>query len=162
MATAARIVTSGDHSFGIVAQSLGGGNGLYNKRTYGTAGSGGSVNVGSDTSITTSGHYASGVGAQSGPGPGVQGGITENGSTQPFAWNQSGASSTGSSSVTVSVGPISTSGLDAHGIVAQSIRGAAGMLTSSAALPTQGARCRRARSNMSAPARPARMATTSR
>ncbi|TCT33014.1 autotransporter outer membrane beta-barrel domain-containing protein [Martelella mediterranea] len=129
------IQTSGDSSIGIIAQSLGGsGRSTLDNSSYGQAGSGGKVNVTTDFAITTNGNYAHGILAQSAASAYGYGIFSFSGDGK-VVWGDTSSSSTGSSAVVVTNhGSIETYGVDAHGIVAQSIGGGGGLLTSTAAL----------------------------
>ncbi len=117
------LTTTGDHSVGILAQSIGGGGGLQGNVTtsstgdagligaQGGTGTGGSVAVSlaSGSSITTSGIGSHGIFAQSAGG--------------------SGSTTSSSDKVTVTVdGDIDVSGAGAHGIVATSTGDGAGKM----------------------------------
>ncbi len=135
------IQTTGDRSFGIVAQSIGGGGGIGGVGSAdgvksvqvggfgGNGGNGGAVSLDltSGTSITTSGSGGHGIIAQSiGGGGGIGGDL----SVGPFdvtpGFLQSADGVGGAVSVTVD-GTITTTGAMAHGIIAQSIGGGGGL-----------------------------------
>ncbi len=138
------ILTTGARSFGIAAQSIGGGGGIMTATATNlsnavvqtqpgqnsAAGGNVSVSLGSAGSITTSGAGAWGIVAQSiGAGGGLVGDpslplATLVSNTLPTLY-QSGADG-GAISIT-SAGNISTTGVNAHGIVAQSIGGGGGI-----------------------------------
>ncbi|CAH1651485.1 Autotransporter domain-containing protein [Hyphomicrobiales bacterium] len=149
------ITTSGLNAFGILAQSIGGGGGLVSGgyasnastvsasgRLGGTAGAQGgadqvSVELGAGSRITTIGAGATAIVAQSiGGGGGYSGAL----STGPvnyasFIGSQSGASGRGGTVRVEMAGAtgrtqISTTGANAHGIVAQSLGGGGGLLAS--------------------------------
>lgn len=147
----ATITTSGADSYGIFAQSIGGGGGFGGASasnhigsiglTYGgssgASGSGGAVNVtlNSGSVITTSGTGASGIVAQSiGGGGGQVGGVSGNGSVQ-FGTSDGGGGGGNGGTITIATvvmqgatTPISitTTGIGAHGIFAQSDGGGGG------------------------------------
>ncbi|GAB5375320.1 MAG: autotransporter [Acuticoccus sp.] len=130
------VETSGARSVGLIAQSLGGSgkDDFYYSSGYGRAGAGGKVYVTSDFGITTTGAYAHGIVAQSAAASFATA-IYNNASSGSIVWGDQNTISTGSATVSVTnTGTISVSGTDAHGIVAQSIGGGGGMLTSSKAL----------------------------
>ncbi|MFS8037589.1 hypothetical protein ACI7BZ_11625 [Xanthobacter sp. AM11] len=144
--------TGGDLAIGIVAQSVGGGGGvgatatvsgsrLLNSNMYvggqgGAYGTGGNVTVTSTGSITTAGDSAFGVLAQSVGGGGGIGGLATAVGTATFlphitigggsGATASAATSTGGT-VNVTVSAVSTSGVEAHGVVAQSVSGGGGV-----------------------------------
>ena len=150
----ATISTEGDGSFGIHAQSVGGGGGsgrLAKSVGYfistaiggdgGGGGNAGAVNVTSDSAITTQGDDAHGILAQSIGGGGGAGGnasavagvpVTTNvdlGLVIGSAESEAGAGGAGGDGgfVTVnSTGDISTSGLRSAGILGQSVGGGGG------------------------------------
>ena len=150
------ITTLGDRSYGILAQSIGGGGGAgasagtFNYATSnaldvavggggGPGGLGGTVGVNNSAMITTSGVNAHGVWAQSVGGGGGIGGYTYS-----AALNHPGSGSNGSNALTVTVGGqggagsnggavtvantgnVLTTGDDAFGVRAQSIGGGGG------------------------------------
>ena len=139
------IVTTGNRSFGIVAQSIGSGGGIATaaaQNIFGTSvsptpgansstGAPVTVTLTSSGSITTSGAGAWGILAQSiGGGGGFSGDPS-----LPFALPaantlpQTGSGNAFGNSVTVNVaGDITTTGSNAHGIFAQSIGGSGGIV----------------------------------
>ncbi|WP_202313351.1 autotransporter outer membrane beta-barrel domain-containing protein [Mesorhizobium sp. L-8-10] len=137
--TEGSLMTSGDESAGIVAQSIGGRAGAAGTIVFsavefaasgGSAGAGGAVTVENATAgaapITTRGNQSSGILAQSIGGAGGRGG---DGIGAFYAGGNEG--SYGGDGGTVAVengagGAITTSGNDASGIVAQSIGGTGG------------------------------------
>ncbi|MBW2559376.1 MAG: hypothetical protein JRE40_00830, partial [Deltaproteobacteria bacterium] len=125
------INTLGNDSYGIYAQSLGGGGGhgsgsggLISIGGFGNGGgNGGSVTVTNNGSITTQGDMSDGIFAQSVGGGGGRGA----GSVGVFAIGGSGTSSGDGSDVTVTnSGTISTKGDASDGIYAQSTGGGGG------------------------------------
>ncbi len=137
----ANITTAGADSFGIHAQSVGGGGGKGASATGisaiggkgGTGGNGGTVNVASDGNILTGGDNADGIFAQSHGGGGGRG---SNALALGFSFSQAiggtGGSGGNGADVTVDVGmdetgrSITTSGHAARGVVAQSGGGGGG------------------------------------
>jgi uncharacterized protein YhjY with autotransporter beta-barrel domain len=140
------IVTSGARSFGIVAQSIGGGGGIATNAATNisstrveeypgwNSGTGGpvTVNLASSGSITTSGAGAWGILAQS---IGGGGGFSGDPSLTLVAMESNTLSQAGltgnASANTVAVtvnGNITTTGTNAHGIFAQSIGGSGGIV----------------------------------
>ncbi len=139
------ITTTGARSFGIVAQSIGGGGGIAtasaaNLASTGLADDAGAnsatgglvtVTLASTGSITTSGAGAWGILAQSiGGGGGFDGDPSLSlASLQSNTLGQSGSSNAFANTVTVSVaGNITTTGANAHGVFAQSIGGSGGIV----------------------------------
>ncbi len=146
--------TLGEHSYGIEAQSIGGGGGqggkgatpfLFNIAVGGTGsggGQGGDVTVENSGSISTAGPSAAGIFAQSvGGGGGLAGEVMQALSVVGFDINM-GIGFTGigagwipakpgvggdGGDVTVISGAIETSGKDAHAIFAQSVGGSGGV-----------------------------------
>ncbi|WP_018699602.1 autotransporter outer membrane beta-barrel domain-containing protein [Amorphus coralli] len=133
------ISTSGDGSSGIVAQSLGGaGQSTFYDSSYGKAGKGGTVNVTNDFAITTEGDRAHGIVAQSAAAAAGYG-ILTNTSGKAVVWGDQNDNSVGSDAVSVTNhGAIAVHGVDAHGIVAQSLGGGGGLLASTTALSRNG------------------------
>jgi hypothetical protein len=139
------LTTSGDHAFGIHAQSVGGGGGnggagstgLTPNITVGGAGSGGgdggAVTVIDDGAINTSGRGAIGIFAQSVGGGGGTAGDVEMGLTTEHlnigvgvgVQRSAGAGGDGGV-VDVRSGAITTTGYAAHGIFAHSVGGSGG------------------------------------
>lgn len=140
------IATAGDHAYGILAQSIGGGGGLANVRDpasvqVGTQNQSGSnpdggqvfVNIDGDSSIQTSGDGAFAIVAQSIAGGGGIGGYSSGGSS--ISTSLSSAPTTlgkgNADEVQVYTGPeaqIGTEGDSAHGIIAQSIGSGGGIV----------------------------------
>jgi len=143
------ITTQGYASFGIFAQSVGGGGGTGGNSgdgfsiptslipssvelalggSGGSCGNGGDVSVNNSGAITTSGEGSLGIFAQS---VGGGGGVAGNGAIGLLpALGIGGAGGAGGDGGEVSVtnsGPIYTSGDGAHGIVAQSVGGGGGL-----------------------------------
>ncbi len=121
------IATSGAGAVGILAQSIGGGGGVLGGvagrvvagGTGTTAGNAGDVGVKNNAAITTAGEMAHGILAQSlGGGGGVVLGNRPGASTPLRA-----ASGNGGDVIVDNTAPITVSGANAHGIVAQSIGG---------------------------------------
>jgi outer membrane autotransporter protein len=138
-----RIVTRGDGSFGILAQSVGGGGGtagigaVGDEGTVGigggggAAGDGGAVRIEMTGDIETSGKAAHAIFAQSvGGGGGIAGNVdrgVESFGTN-LAFGRDGGSSGDGGTVTVtSTGSIITRGTAAYGIFAQSVGGGGGL-----------------------------------
>ena len=140
---AGSIDTWGDASYGIFAQSVGGGGGTGGevKRGLGelnigvgigiggdgtSSGNGGSITIENTGDITTRGTASIGIFAQSvGGGGGTGGGAGNSIPFFSFAGSTGGAGSGGNVSVT-QTGSIVTSGEGAHGIFAQSVGGVTG------------------------------------
>jgi len=150
------IQTAGDYAHGIFAQSLGGGGGngssiismtglaggkaavsvgLNFGGSGGSGNTGGTVGVLSDGSITTTGQRAYGILAQSVGGGGGNGGLVlavaaafgEKGSAPLLSIGGFGGTGGNGGAVTVTnTGSIVTTGVESHGIVAQSIGGGGG------------------------------------
>ena len=139
--------TYGDRAMGVVAQSIGGGGGIA---TSGGAGGMGTIELGSQRTdsfgpsgwdvtldlngaLTTRGDGAHGIVAQSiGGGGGIVGDVSQaiQFNPQGYARQSITPDSNGGSGETVSVafnGNLTTSGENAHGIVAQSIGGGGGL-----------------------------------
>jgi uncharacterized protein YhjY with autotransporter beta-barrel domain len=138
------IQTGGRGACGIYAQSIGGGGGnasvmggpwegikwlqyfgfgINIGAGGGDGGNGGTVTVTNTADITTRGDNANGIFAQSIGGQGGSGSVI---TQQPFLWNGSTAAGVAGTGGTVTIshtGNITTSGNDAHGIVAQSSAG---------------------------------------
>ncbi len=129
------ISTAQAYSSGIVAQSLGGaGQSTFDNATAGLAGAGGAVKVNNDFAITTKGDRSHGLVAQSAAASFGYGIYTYDGDGD-VVWGDLNDSSTGSQAVTVgNTGAIEVYGTDAHGLVAQSIGGGGGILSSTATL----------------------------
>ena len=143
------ILTEGEHSHGILAQSIGGGGGesgqgttkLYNVPklsksaatisiggSAGASGDGGLVEVAYDQRITTKGAMASAIMAQSvGGGGGVGASTTGGGSLELGIGGSGGASGHGGAVKVIGNGALTTSGDLAHAIVAQSVGGGGGI-----------------------------------
>ncbi|WP_108659636.1 autotransporter outer membrane beta-barrel domain-containing protein [Acuticoccus kandeliae] len=132
------IDTAGAYSSGLVAQSLGGAGQSTFAGTYGKAGKAATVTVTNDFSITTQGDRSHGIVAQSAAAA-FGYGIYNFDGTDKIVWGDANTSSTGSDDVTVTNhGAIIVYGVDSHGIVAQSIGGGGGILTSTAPLAAYG------------------------
>ncbi|MGE8686561.1 MAG: hypothetical protein ACN6PJ_05450 [Achromobacter sp.] len=148
------ITTSGNGAFGILAQSISGGGGLvgvsqgvaldysmigvldYSRDQYASPGSAGAVSIAlpADTTINTVGTGAHGILAQSiGSGGGVvtsyRYGQTPKLVDTAFFGSSSSAGNAGAVSVSTN-GKINVAGAGAYGVVAQSIAGSGGLLTS--------------------------------
>ena len=147
--TGGQIQTTGEHSYGILAQSVGGGGGDGGLSVAGAAagmaaaplsfggsgaggGSGGNVAVNSQSAIATTGDNSHGVFAQSVGGGGGSGGFSvsgaiSGGATIGAAFGGSGGGGASAGNVTVTTSDtISTAGNRAYGILAQSIGGGGG------------------------------------
>lgn len=153
------IVTKGDHAFGIHAQSIGGGGGsggagstgLWSNATVGGRGSGGgdggAVTVNQGGAIGTSGEGGVAIFAQSVGGGGGTAGDIERGFTDPWLdlnigagpvnQQQPGSGGDGGA-ISVTTGPIVTTGPRAHGIVAQSVGGSGGIAAVSGTVGAKG------------------------
>lgn len=141
--TAANISTQGEGSFGVFAQSIGGGGGIGGYGAIGltgavgvggsgaAAGNGAKVNVDILGNITTRGDVAYGILAQSiGGGGGISGNVKRGFKNFGIGIGVGGGGGGGGNGGDVTVtseGTISTSGAAAHGIVAQSIGGGGGI-----------------------------------
>ena len=130
-AIATGTATTGDRSHGIMAQSIGGGGGSGRGTgglvalggQGGAGGAAGTVHVDNDGLITTTGEGALGILVQS------IGGGGGNGSSTVGLAAIGGDGDSGGSAETVTVtgdGTISTTGIDAHGVLAQAIGGGGG------------------------------------
>ncbi|MFG1297110.1 autotransporter outer membrane beta-barrel domain-containing protein [Xanthobacter variabilis] len=130
-----QITTQGAYSSGIVAVSLGGlGQSKQTSADKNTAigGQAGAVSVTNVMSISTSGTQSSGIFALS---AGAGGGLYNNSSSGSFTWGDQNANSDAGADVTVTNhGVIRTYGVDSHGILAQSVGGGGGALSSSGAI----------------------------
>ncbi|TPW27897.1 autotransporter outer membrane beta-barrel domain-containing protein, partial [Martelella alba] len=130
------IYTAGEHSSGIVAMSLGGA-GQETTKAQSTSSSGGvagDVTVKNDFAITTKGSYSNGIVAIS---AGSGGGLYQWSGDDEFTWGDVSLGSNTSGNVSVyNYASIVTYGVDSHGIVAMSIGGGGGMLTSTSTLST--------------------------
>lgn len=139
--------TYGDRALGVVAQSIGGGGGIVSAGaadglgsiTLGSADTGaetaygGTVNLDLSGALTTRGDGAHGIVAQSiGGGGGIVGDtaqVIQAGNGSAYAPSGSYASDKSGGDVSVAFdGYLSTSGSNAHGIVAQSIGGGGGLV----------------------------------
>ncbi|MBN2231362.1 MAG: hypothetical protein JW781_00890, partial [Deltaproteobacteria bacterium] len=143
------ITTHGDRSFGILAQSIGGGGGNGGTTitgsllspaaiTLGFGGDGGSggfgniVNVYTDADITTHGSQSHGILAQSIGGGGGVGGLTISGGVTAFGGlalsmgGDGGIGNTGGNVTVVNSGVIETNDEYSYGIFAQSVGGKGG------------------------------------
>ncbi len=144
-----KIATSGDLSFGVLAQSIGGGGGIgggaftegQNKLnlnlSVGGAGAdgqtGGKVKVTNAGTLHTTGTSSYGIFAQSvGGGGGIGGGATSDDTVSISAnanvGGKGGKGGTGGAVDVINRGTIITTGLEAHGIVAQSVGGGGGIV----------------------------------
>ncbi|MEO1193850.1 MAG: hypothetical protein AAFY02_18995 [Pseudomonadota bacterium] len=146
-----KLSTSGDHAYGIHAQSVGGGggngaagsSGFWAAATVGGRGSGGgdggdiSVDTSQGSQIETSGDGAVGLFAQSVGGGGGTAGDIEKGFSDAWADLNIGAgvgvqldagSGGDGGDITLDIHSVATSGALAHGIVAQSVGGSGGVL----------------------------------
>ncbi len=149
----ASLSTAGDHAFGIHAQSVGGGGGnggagstgFTTNVTVGGRGSGGgnggSVSVSSPGAIQTQGRGSVGIFAQSVGGGGGTAGDVEMGFTTEklnlgvgVGVQQAAGNGGDGGAVSVTSGAITTSGIAAHGIVAQSVGGSGGIAGNSGLL----------------------------
>ena len=140
--------TSGDLSYGIHAQSVGGGggkggagsDGLWGTIAVGGRGSGGgnggAVTVTDTGAITTSGIGGIGIFAQSVGGGGGSAGNVEKGFAQSWeglnigvgvGYQQAAGVGGDGGAVTVTTGAITTTGDLAHGVIAQSVGGSGGI-----------------------------------
>ncbi len=149
------ITTAGKGSYGILAQSLGGGGGIGGNANIGSdfkiglggsggaAGNGGQITVDNRANISTQGNDAHGIFAQSvGGGGGIAGNVARGvafpvvkyqlphtqyfGVGVGFGGKGGGGGAGGTVNVT-STGNITTQGTGAHGIFAQSVGGAGGL-----------------------------------
>ncbi|WP_164844739.1 autotransporter outer membrane beta-barrel domain-containing protein [Brucella pituitosa] len=144
------ISTNGQYSTGLMAQSIGGtggrgGDGLFHGNPGGAAGVGGDVNIGNFGKITTKGEGATGIAAQSvgggnaiaafqagaiEPGKAGSGGGGAGGGADAWFFGRGGEGGSGGAGGNIHVtqlGTIQTDGLNAYGLVAQSIGGGGGM-----------------------------------
>ena len=137
------IVTVGDNSFGVLAQSVGGGGGIGGEGQSGSlaklaiggaggaGGNGGSVTVTVTGTIETFGAASYGVFAQSvGGGGGIAGNVNKGVNAYGLAVNigqSGGAGGNGGDVTVVSAGDIITHGDGADGIFAQSVGGGGGL-----------------------------------
>ncbi|TNB46686.1 autotransporter outer membrane beta-barrel domain-containing protein [Martelella lutilitoris] len=132
------IATAGSHASGIQATSLGGLGQVASTASStqnGKGGTGGSVYVKSDFEITTQGDHSHGIAAIS---SGAGGGVYVWDGNGGFQWGDANIASNTSGEVTVkNDGEIEVYGVDSHGIVAMSIGGGGGLLTSSGKIATQ-------------------------
>lgn len=146
---AGSITTSGPAAFGILAQSIGGGGGISNAAGSpggvkyaaslggkgGSAGSGGAIKLhfNDGASIRTSGDHSMAVFAQSiGGGGGYGGASVLQGWTLPVVGGNGGSSGDGGPiEVRTLTGrtAIETSGIEAHGVFAQSLGGGGGLVS---------------------------------
>ncbi len=143
------INTAGNHSYGILAQSVGGGGGdggfsvaggingaaSANFSLGGSGGPGGvagAVAIDTASSITTTGTNAHGIFAQSVGGGGgsggfsVAGGLSLKGTLSASMGGKGGGGASASNVIVASKGTINTSGDRAYGILAQSVGGGGG------------------------------------
>jgi uncharacterized protein with beta-barrel porin domain len=139
------INTSGEGSFGILAQSVGGGGGFGGNGAVGAAGkigiggaggaggNGGDVVVNNSGAIGTSGDGAHGIMAQSVGGGGVAGNVTHflkqwlNFGLNITIGREGGAGGDGGKVTINNTGDITTQGEGAYGIFAQSVGGGGGL-----------------------------------
>ncbi|MFE1599790.1 autotransporter outer membrane beta-barrel domain-containing protein [Methylobacterium sp. ID0610] len=150
VSNAGTISTEGDSSFGILAQSIGGGGGIggasytaganilnLNGSVGGSGaigGAGGAVTVTNTGAIETRGATSYGIFAQSVGGGGGIGGGSENSNGVSISANLAiggagGESSNGGAVTIKNHGTVTTSGGSSHGIVAQSVGGGGGTFT---------------------------------
>jgi uncharacterized protein with beta-barrel porin domain len=135
------ISTTGNLAPGIVAQSIGGGGGFATSQgfggtttvslgaTGGASGNGGAVKVKSLAAISTSGTDSHGIVAQSiGGGGGLFLGLDASGNPLATTVALNGGSGSAGKVTVDADGAITTTGLDAVGIVAQSIGGGGGLV----------------------------------
>ncbi len=147
----ADISTSGDRSYGLVAQSIGGSGGeggfsvsagaaFFASASVGVGGAGGAggqsgeARIVNDASVTTAGVMSHGVFVQSIGGGGGVGGFGASGSVSSVGAisvgvggsGGSGGSVLGSVTATQSIGTIRTTGILSYGILAQSVGGQGG------------------------------------
>lgn len=145
------IRTTGAHSHGILAQSIGGGGGDggvsgastpsipgVSKKTFSVAiggkakasGDGGTVSVSREAATYTAGENAYGIFAQSvggGGGTTAHGGSSKGGGLFSFSLGGTGGSGGAGGAVTVSgSGDVATTGAQSHAVVAQSVGGGGG------------------------------------
>ncbi|MFN4287160.1 MAG: hypothetical protein ACK4E3_01525 [Brevundimonas sp.] len=126
-----RIDTSGTGSYGIIAQSVGGGGGWGGSgsglvglgSTGGVGGSGGRIEVFNDGMIVTTGSGAGGILVQSIGGGGGDGGT---GSGLVSIGGRGGGGGNANFALGQNFGTILTSGANAHGLLVQSIGGGGG------------------------------------
>ncbi|AQZ53465.1 hypothetical protein Mame_04170 [Martelella mediterranea DSM 17316] len=131
-----QIITHGDTSSAIIAQSLGGGGSSTYKGENGWGGAAWDVTVTNDFGITTYGDHSHGIIAQSASAA-DGGGIYTNSDGRTLTWGDTSANGSTSRDVTVTnTGNITVHGIDSHGIVAQSIGGGGGLLQSAGTVPT--------------------------
>ncbi|WP_246739674.1 autotransporter outer membrane beta-barrel domain-containing protein [Martelella sp. HB161492] len=131
-----QIQTSGAYSSGIIVQSLGGGGTSTYKHSKGIGGAAMAVTVTNDFAITTKGAHSHGIIAQSASAV-AGGGILIYASDNAMTLGDTSSDGSTSGDVTVTnSGVIKVYGVDSHGIVAQSIGGGGGALSSTATLAT--------------------------
>ncbi|TPW28936.1 autotransporter outer membrane beta-barrel domain-containing protein [Martelella alba] len=131
-----QISTSGAYSSGIIVQSLGGGGTSSYKHTEGIGGEAKAVTVTNDFAITTKGAHSHGIIAQSASAV-ASGGILIYASNNAMTLGDTSADGSTSGDVTVTnAGVIKVYGVDSHGIMAQSIGGGGGALSSTGTLAT--------------------------
>lgn len=144
---ASRIVTSGDHAGGVIAQSIGGGGGMGGSATSwglgfsssvgghgGQGGDGGTVTFTENTGnyISTEGDNAPGIVLQSIGGGGGTGGAAKSYSTAPlFAMSfatggTGGEGGEGGNAYAHAAGTVKTAGTDSPAVIVQSIGGGGG------------------------------------
>ena len=131
-----QIITHGDTSSAIIAQSLGGGGSSTYKGENGWGGLAQTVTVSNDFGLTTYGDHSHGIIAQSASAADGDG-IYTNADGGTLTWGDTSANGSTSDDVTVTnTGNITVHGIDSHGIVAQSIGGGGGLLESAGSVPT--------------------------
>ncbi|MBN8908364.1 MAG: hypothetical protein J0H99_17445, partial [Rhodospirillales bacterium] len=130
------VSTMGEQSFGIFAQSVGGGGGIGGGgSSSGGTGANASVGATNDSLVRTMGEQSFGIFAQSVGGGGGLGGVSENKtsatdvttSVTAGIGGNAGKRSPGGAVTVANTGSITTMGVQAHGIVAQSIGGGGGI-----------------------------------
>ncbi len=140
-AATSSVRTTGTHSHGILAQSIGGGGGWIVGLLPSAAqpfvkdpsmgGNGGDINVSIAGSVSTTGAAAYGVLAQSVGGGGILGGYIGGGAVSKFQQDGTGNGpgrygSGGDIDISVS-GSVSTTGANSHAVFAQSVGGGGGL-----------------------------------
>ncbi len=132
LVNSAAVTTAGRDAVALLAQSVGGGGGAAGMAAAttlgGGSGTGGAVSVTNNGTVATSGLRAFGILAQSvGGGGGFLSGGELFGANAVFATLSSGTGNGGSVTVKVNAtGSVVTSGVDADGIIAQSLGGGGG------------------------------------
>ncbi len=140
--TAHQVITQGRNAHGVLAQSVGGGGGLavggeaegdrfFFSGAGGTGGAGGTVQADLTGLIDTSGAGAAAIFAQSvGGGGGIAGDQASSSSSKEGEGNTGAPGDGGNVTVIVQeTGSIRTRGANAHGIIAQSVGGGGGHVT---------------------------------